>query len=66
MKTNKPIILSTGMCKLSEIRNSVKNILRFNKNLSILHCVSDYPAKENEINLRAIISEKDHNQMRPS
>ncbi|MDA9723196.1 N-acetylneuraminate synthase family protein [Candidatus Pelagibacter sp.] len=53
-KTKKKIILSTGMCKLSEIRNSVKNILRFNKNLSILHCVSDYPAKENEINLRAI------------
>ena len=29
-KTKKKIILSTGMCNLSEIQNSVKNILKYN------------------------------------
>ena len=53
-KTKKKIILSTGMCSLNEIKNSVKNILKINKKLSILHCISDYPAKINEINLEAI------------
>ena len=36
---------------LKEIKNSVKTILRLNKKLSLLHCVSDYPAKKEEINL---------------
>lgn len=53
-KTKKKIILSTGMCDLKEIKNSVKTILRFNKKLSLLHCVSDYPANKDEINLNAI------------
>ena len=53
-KTKKKIILSTGMCNLNEIKKSVKNILKYNKKLSILHCLSDYPADFNEINLRAI------------
>jgi len=57
-KTKKKIILSTGMCDLKEIKNSVKTILRYNKKLSLLHCVSDYPAKKEEINLNIITSLK--------
>tara|TARA_B110000003_G_C16594858_1_gene513255 strand:- start:369 stop:1370 length:1002 start_codon:yes stop_codon:yes gene_type:complete len=57
-KTKKKIILSTGMCDLEEIKKSVKAILKFNNKLSLLHCVSDYPADKKDINLRAILSLK--------
>jgi len=54
-KLDKPIILSTGMCTLDEVRDSVDAILSTgNDQLVLLHCVSDYPAKSNEANLRAI------------
>ena len=54
-KLNKPIILSTGMCTLEEVRNSVNAIYSTgNEQLSILHCVSNYPAKSEETNLNAI------------
>jgi N-acetylneuraminate synthase len=53
-KTKKNIILSTGMCNLKEIKASVNAILKYNKKLSILHCVSNYPTEGAEINLGAI------------
>lgn len=54
-KLNKPIILSTGMCSMEEVKTSVKSILETgNDQLAILHCVSNYPAKTNEINLNVI------------
>ena len=54
-KFGKPIILSTGMCNLDEVRNSVNAILSTgNEQLILLHCVSDYPAKLEEANLNAI------------
>ena len=53
-KTSKNIILSTGMCNLKEIKDSVNAILKYNKKLSILHCVSNYPTEGDEINLGAI------------
>ena len=58
-KIGKPIILSTGMCTLDEIRNSVDAILSTgNKELTILHCISDYPTKPEETNLNAILTLK--------
>lgn len=54
-KLDKPIILSTGMCTLEEVRNSVNAILSTgNEQLAILHCVADYPTKPDETNLSAI------------
>ena len=54
-KLNKPIILSTGMCTLDEVRNSVEAILSTgNDQLAIMHCVADYPTKPEETNLSAI------------
>lgn len=56
----KPIILSTGMCTLDEVRNSVNAILdNGNDQLALMHCVSDYPTKPNETNLNAILTLKD-------
>ena len=51
----KPIILSTGMTTISEIRDSVEAIFDMgNKKVILLHCVADYPCNIDEVNLRAI------------
>jgi len=54
-KTKKPIILSTGMANLKEVKNAIK-ILKKNgsKKIIVLHCVSNYPAKLESLNLSAI------------
>jgi len=55
----KPIILSTGMCNMDEVKNSVNAILDSGNNkIILLHCVSDYPAKIEESNLNAILEMK--------
>lgn len=54
-KQNKPIILSTGMCTLDEIKKSVETIKSTgNDQIILLHCVSDYPAKFEDSNLECI------------
>ena len=58
-KLGKPMILSTGMCSMDEVKESVNAILSTgNEQLILLHCVSDYPAKIEESNLNAIQSMK--------
>jgi len=58
-KLGKPIILSTGMCTIQEVRDSVEAILSVgNDQLILMHCVSDYPAKVGEANLNAIYTMK--------
>lgn len=58
-KSQKPIILSTGMCTMNEVKESVQTILDTgNNNLILLHCVSNYPANLEEANLNAIIEMK--------
>lgn len=54
-KTNKPLILSTGMATLDEIINAVSVARRAGcENLTVLHCVSSYPASPESCNLAAI------------
>jgi N-acetylneuraminate synthase len=50
--TGKPILLSTGMSSLEQIDHAVEVLGR--DNLALLHTVSTYPAKYEELNLRAI------------
>ncbi|MEQ9714207.1 MAG: N-acetylneuraminate synthase family protein [Candidatus Asgardarchaeum sp.] len=51
-KSQKPIILSTGMATLGEIDSAVKIFEENNNhNLILLHCVSLYPPVEEEVNL---------------
>lgn len=48
------VILSTGMCSLEEVQEAV-TVLRAGKgSLTLLHCVSAYPAPTDQINLRAM------------
>ena len=51
VKTNKKIILSTGMSTESEIDHAVSLL---GNNFALLHCNSTYPAPVNELNLSAI------------
>ena len=53
-KTKKPVIISTGMANLKEIKNCVKLINRYHNKIIILHCVSGYPTPLNEVNLNRI------------
>lgn len=58
----KPIILSTGMATLSEIKDALKileeaGILR--KEITILHCNTDYPTPMVDVNLKAMCTIRD-------
>ncbi len=53
-ETGKPVILSTGTGDEDEIYNAYSNIYAVNKKLIIMHCVSEYPAEDNTMNLRYI------------
>ncbi len=53
-KKKKPIILSTGMASLNEIRSAIKIIKKHHSKIVILYCVSGYPTKEVESNLNTI------------
>lgn len=51
----KPMIISTGMSTIEEIKNAIRAIqLQGNNKIIILHSVSAYPAPINEINLKTI------------
>ncbi len=49
-----PIIFSTGMANMEEIREGVEAILPINNQLILLHCTTNYPTALNEVNLRAM------------
>lgn len=56
-KINNKIILSTGMSNIIEIQNAL-DVLYCNgiqkKNITLLHCTSEYPANFEDLNLNAI------------
>ena len=57
-KTRKPIIMSTGMASLAEIDEAVRRIRsvwgEIDHSLCLLHCISEYPASPEAMNLRTI------------
>jgi len=58
-KTNLPVILSTGMASLEEVRDSVNVLIKYGTNkdeLTILHCNTDYPTSMADVNLKAMSS----------
>jgi len=53
--TGKPVILSTGMANLSEVQHAVQTLRRAGVvDLTLLHCVSSYPAAAEDCNLAVI------------
>jgi len=53
-QTKIPIILSTGMGGKIEIENALEIVTRYHENISILHCVSQYPTEYENVNLKTI------------
>lgn len=53
-KTKKPVILSTGASNSNEIKGAIKLIRKYNKNLTLLHCILNYPTKRYDANLGMI------------
>jgi N,N'-diacetyllegionaminate synthase len=59
-RKKKPMILSTGMSSLEEVQEAVAVIFSTgNAALTLLHCVTEYPAPVEETNLRAMITMKE-------
>ena len=55
LSLNKPTIISTGMYDEDDLNDLIKIIKKQkNKNIAILHCVSSYPTKSEEVNLNVI------------
>ena len=53
----KPVFLSTGMSTIAEVDDAVELFRSFpNAGLTLLHCVTEYPAPYEQINLRAMQS----------
>ena len=54
-RTGKPLLLSTGMCTLEEVRESVAAILaEGNEKLILLHAITSYPTHAANVNLAAM------------
>ena len=53
-KTNKPIILSTGMSSIDEIDNAVNLIRKYTEQFILMHCISSYPTSDKDVNLSVI------------
>ncbi len=59
-ETKIPIILSTGMAGKKELDDALEVITRHHDNISILHCVSQYPTQPDNLNLKTISYLKEH------
>jgi N,N'-diacetyllegionaminate synthase len=60
---NKPIILSTGMSSMSEIEAALDTLEMGGSKrdqITVLHCTSSYPAPMRDINLSAMLTIKNH------
>ena len=53
-ETKIPIILSTGMAGKKELDEAISAVGHYHTNISILHCVSEYPTKPTNVNLNTI------------
>lgn len=54
-ETNRPVVMSTGMCKLDEIQTAV-NVLKGGGagDIILLHCNTEYPTPYEDVNLSAM------------
>ncbi len=54
-ETRKPVIISTGMATMEEVKNAVRFLgERGVEDLVVLHCTTNYPASPEEVNLSAM------------
>jgi 3-deoxy-D-glycero-D-galacto-nononate 9-phosphate synthase len=53
-ETKIPIIISTGMAGRNELDSAIDVISKYHSNISILHCVSQYPTEPQNVNLNTL------------
>jgi len=61
-KMGKPIIMSTGMSTLDEVRNALNILIESGaekEQITILHCNTEYPTPMKDVNLKAMLTIKD-------
>lgn len=58
----RPIILSTGMANLEEVRSALDVLLSAGtpvEDVTVLHCTTEYPAPMSDVNLQAMVTMRD-------
>ena len=60
-QTKRPVVMSTGMCELSDIEDAIK-VLKSNgaKEVKLLHCNTEYPTPFEDVNLLAMQKLREH------
>ena len=53
-ETKIPMVLSTGMSGERELADAIETIVKYHEDITILHCLSQYPAEYKNINLNTI------------
>ncbi len=54
-KTGKPVVMSTGMCNMEEIRAAIDVLKKFGATkIKLLHCNTEYPTPFEDVNLKAV------------
>ncbi len=53
-KTKKDVLISTGMSSFKEIQNTLSIYNKASCNITLLHCVSNYPCSDKSLNLEVI------------
>ncbi|MFA8300368.1 MAG: N-acetylneuraminate synthase family protein [Hyphomicrobiales bacterium] len=59
-ETKIPVILSTGMSGDKELEDAINTFSKYHSNITILHCLSQYPSEYKNINLRSMDWLKEH------
>ena len=53
----KPVVLSTGMANMQEVKKAIDVILKYGltkKDITVLHCSTEYPTPMEDVNLKAM------------
>lgn len=53
-KKEKPVILSTGMSTIGDVDEAINSMEKYNDKITLMHCLTGYPAKKEDANLNAI------------
>lgn len=58
-KFRQPIIMSTGMCTMDEVKNAVSVLKEYGSGeITLLHCTTNYPTQFEDVNLNAMLQLK--------
>lgn len=59
-KTGKPVVMSTGMCEMEEIKEAIKVFREHGTtDIKLLHCNTEYPTPFEDVNLKAMQTMRD-------